>query len=299
MEEKKHEEVDLASVARGLKSIFIQLGRAISKLSRYTWENLEPIMLFTIVFALLFFGLAFTKPPFYNSIASFAHMRLNNDYVFQMINNLRFHLDEKNGNEKLGEVLKLDKEAAKAVKTIVYRPINVEFTRKHKDSVRVLLPFEIAVEVYDNSILDTLEGAILNYLENNPYALRRRTLDEQTLEDAERRIDHELKQIDSLKHVVSDAILPRAQGNGIILGEPVDPVRVSERATTLYELKQDLQRRRRLNNSFEVMVGFTADERIVGPRKGFYTLFGGILGYLTGLLYVSRRNRWKQKRTAA
>ena len=42
-------------------------------------------------------------------------------------------------------------------------------------------------------------------------------------------------EIDSLKQIVNQSIIPRVTGNGIILGEPIDPVSIYRRAMDIFD----------------------------------------------------------------
>jgi hypothetical protein len=177
---------------------------------------------------------------------------------------------------------------AQQIQNIEYAPLNENIEKRFADSVSVLLPFKVLVEVYELEILDTLQIAILNYFESNEFALTRKKLEHDEFNKTEERVKKEIIEIDSLKQLVSKSIVPRGTGSGIILGEPIDPVLVYRRGLELFERQLQLSKKQTLNDSFELMVGFNKSAKRADLGIELYIFLGLLFGYISALLWLVR-----------
>lgn len=288
MEDKKQEDIDLLYVFKGLKSGIVYFLKSIKWLIDYSIKKIIPLSVFIVLFSSLGLGLYFLTTPYYKSDMSISHIRFENDYCFEMVKDLGSYIDG-NGNSTLSRVLAISPKYAKEIKSIKYIPLNLNIARRYADSSSVILPFKVEVEIYDNEILDSLQKGILNYFESNEYASKIKELDEELLIKTEQRLKKEISSIDSLKNIVDQSIIPRSTGNGIVFGEPVDPVSVYKQSMEMHEKEIRLSKQKRLNNSFEVRVGFTKSAKKASEGKLIFILSGMLAGYIIGLLYLSRK----------
>lgn len=288
MEDKKQEDIDLLYVFKGFKNGIVYFFKSIKWLIDYSIKKIVPISVFIILLSSLSLSLYFLTTPYYKSDMSISHIRFENDYCFEMVKDLGSYIDG-NDNSTLSKVLAISPKYAKEIKSIKYIPLNLNIARRYADSSSVILPFKVEVEIYDNEILDTLQKSILNYLESNEYATKIKELDEELLNKTEQRLKKEISSIDSLKTIVDQSIIPRGTGNGIVFGEPVDPVSVYKQSMEMHEKEVRLNKQKKLNNSFEVRVGFTKSAKKASKGKLVYILSGILAGYIVGLFYVLRK----------
>lgn len=285
------EEIDLISVYTSIKNGFLNLMRSISYLFSFSIKNIVPLLLFIIVGAGISIGMFYLKRPVYVAELTVSHIRLNNSECYAYMNNLTKNnvYDPAILAEKLG----IGIEIAKHIKSISCKALNESLEKNYKDSAFVLFPFKIEVSSYSNSIFDSLQKGLLNYLESNKFATKRKIINREYLDKYDERLKGEIIAIDSLKLIVDKSILPRNNGNGIILGEPIDPVKVYQTGMDLYQTQLRIEEQRELNNSFEIMVDF--------PKRAFevsnlfiYIITSVILSYLIGLIWLFRRVKNKQ-----
>ena len=291
MENNRQDDLDMltlfGSIRLAIRRIFVSLGNVV----RTSIRNGITISIFMAIGVALFLGLYFLSKPYYSSELLINHTRLDNDYCREMVENLNSIIDSKSKNKVLARKLGHSIELAEMVKSIEYGVVNENVSKRFADSTYVFLPFKVEVDVYDKSVLDSLQVSILNYLENNEYALRRKAIDVQHFALLETRLKRELTELDSLKRIVASGIVPRASGQGIILGEPIDPVMIYKRGSELYEKLLFVKRRQELINSFEVAVGFSQSAKRASPGKLVYIGLGLLIGYLMGFAYVKANRR--------
>jgi hypothetical protein len=292
MENNTQEDLDLLFVLKSIKKGILNLFRGIIWLIEFSTKHILALVVFMAIAISISLGFYYLKKPYYTSALSIAHIRFDNDYCYEMITNLNSYINVNNNNKELAEKLSIGINYAKEIKDIKYKTLNNIIARRYADSMSVMLPFLVEVEVYDNEILDTLQKGILSYLEANEYATKRKLLEKESLDKIEQRMHAEIREMDSLKKIVSQSIIPRSTGNGIILGEPIDPVAVYKKAMESYEKLLMINRKQVLNNSFEITIGFAKSSKIAGLGKLWYYLIGSLVGYTIGILFlVRKRNR--------
>ncbi|MBL7932750.1 MAG: hypothetical protein JNL60_12650 [Bacteroidia bacterium] len=292
MENNKQEDLDIISLIKAINNGISSLFKRIARVFAFTFRHFFVFMAFMLLFAAFFLGLWFIKKPVYKSSMVLSHIRIENDYCLQMIKNLNNAISGKD-NSKLAEELNLNTEYAKQVVSITYFPLNENISRRFSDSVTVLLPFRIEVETCDPEILDTLQKKLIYYLENNEYAQKLKRLDEEALNMKQLRLAKEINSIDSLKKLVEESIVPRSQGNGIILGEPINPVEIYKQSIVMFENRINISKALKSNDTFEVRIGFSKNAKRSDMSPIAFILIGMILGYITAAIVLVRRKRAK------
>jgi hypothetical protein len=290
MEDQKQEDLDIQYVFKSIKKGISGFLNSILWLINFSFKKILQLSVFVVIAVGICLGAYYMEKPYYRSELFISHIRLDNDYCYEMIRNLNSLINESRENADLAEKLQLKPELAKSIKQISYKSTNDKLAKQYTDSTSVLLPFKVEVEVYDNEVLPDLQKGILNYLESNEYAIQQKQIKKESLDLVELRIKDEIKEIDSLKRLVNLSIIPRGTGNGIILGEPIDPVSIYARAMISYEKLMDVNKDKLLNDSFHLMVGFNKNYKVAGHGKLFYIALGCLIGYIIGLLFLLRKN---------
>ncbi len=255
----------------------------------FSIKNILVLLVFMAIGGGIGFGVFNVKKEVYISDLSIAHNRFDNDQCFELINNLT----KLNGKEDLlSKKLGITREMAAEIKSLSYEPINPRVSKIYNDSVEVRYPFKVNAEVYSQNILDTLQRKIMQYLETNEYGVKRKELEKEYLEDYEQKLKNEIQAIDTLKRLVNQSIAHKNMGNGVIIDEPIDPVKISQRAVELYNAQLKTKEKQKLNDSFELIVGFNG-----GVRKTanvlMSSIYGVLAGYLIGLMLLYRRSKSK------
>jgi hypothetical protein len=290
MEDKRQEDLDvlyiLGSIKRMLRNFFNSVGRVIS----FSLRNFVRIGFIMLIFVVIGILLSSLIRPYYTSYLSVSHIRLNNEFCSEMIFNLNTYIDG-NGNEDLAAILGLSSEKASMVKRLRYKPMNESLSKRYADSLLVLLPFKVEADVYDKAVLDSLQVTVIKYMESNERANKLKLLDQQAYAMRETKLNKEMLELDSLKKLVNNSIVPRGTGNGIILGEPIDPVAIYRNAMDLFERKVELQLKQQTINTFEVIVGFNRGAKQSSPGKLTFALIGALIGYFVGLFWCLKTRK--------
>lgn len=290
MKDNQQEDLDALYVLRSIKKGIANLFKAVFWLLRFSYRKALTLLIFIIICVSLFSGIHSLQKPYYSSELIISHTRFENDYCAVMINNLNTYVISSDNRSEIANELSLPLSEAQEIISIKYAPLNANLATKYMDSVFVFLPFKVEVEVYNNEVLDKLQKGIMDYLENNEYATKRKEIEKESLDKTETRIKSEILETDSLKRLVNQSIVPRGgSATGIILGEPIDPVNVYKRSLDLYERQLLLNKKQTLNNSFEVIVGFIKKPKPANAGLLFYISLGILVGYILGIIWALKQ----------
>lgn len=278
------EEIDLIYLVRAAKKGIIDF---VNWIFSFTWKNGIVLLLLSGIGAGIGFTIFNIKKPVYLSELAIAHQRFDNDQCFEIINDLA-KLSGK--DDLLSKKLKISAEMAREIKSLSYEPINPRLLKIYGDSVEVKYPFKVIAEVYSQNILDTLQSKLMKYLEENDYGVKRKELEKEYLEKYASKLKNEILSIDTLKQLVNKSIEHKNMGNGVLIDEPIDPVKISQRAVELVNAELKIKERQKLNDSFELIVGFNGGV-VKTSNVLMSSIYGFFGGYIFGLIFLYRRQK--------
>lgn len=284
----RSEEVDVNGIFNMIRSFFVTIFSGIAGIVKFSLDNFLKIALFTILGITAGVGVFFFIKPVYSTHIALTSRRMTNDHCALLIQTLEDLNDHDENNVVLAKKLNITPEMALKIKNIEFNNYNDKIQKLYKDSIVIKGPFKVFVKVYDTEILDSLQQGIINYLENNDYALKRKIIDENGLQLLKADINKEITALDSLKKIVSKSIIPQSSGTGIILGQPINPIDVFQKAIDLFNNKLNVQERIALNDNIEVLEGFTKFTKPSWPKLWVTSLIGAITGYLMGVVFSYR-----------
>ena len=281
----KSDEIDLRLVYNKIKQPLVGL-----------WTILLNILLIIqkrfILFISLFFigisagiGLFFTTKPIYTSSLTLTSSLLTNEFCADEINDIELMIED-NKPALLARKLKIDTSSAKEIKRIEFSNYNEKLKKKYadKDSIVLGLPFKIKAFVSNNTVFDTLQNALVNYLENNPYALKRKEIKIQNLQLMRQKLGSEVRQLDSLKYIVAANLMPRGNLSGFVFGQPLDPISVYKAGITLFQNELDINKEVLLIDNIQVINDFSPRAMPESPKISKTCIEGGVAGLLLGLI---------------
>lgn len=278
------EEIDLISILIGIKN---GIAGFFKWVYNATLQNLFVVILFSLIGASIGFSVFLVKKPIFISELTISHIRFTNDQCFELINNLT----KLNGNDKLlSEMLKMDISLIQKVKSITYLPLSARTNKLYTDSASYVFPFKVSAEVYDPSVLDSLQSKIMNYLESNEYGIKRKQIDKVGIQKYIDKLAKEINDVDSLKKIVNQSILHKNTGNGIMIDEPIDPVKITQKGVELFDTQLKLEKQLAINESFELMMGFNGGVQLTADLT--LSIASGVLyGYLFSLIFIFLRRK--------
>jgi hypothetical protein len=166
--------------------------------------------------------LRYVIPPSYQTNAIFVSDMLPARYCVTLLENLN-ELRKPGNIQTLAKELNISINAAGQIQGI--KPASSPrdtFSLEKRDSS--MSTFTVTLTIHDMRYLDEVQKGLVSYLENNEYIRKRKAERARSWRLQIADLEMRRKDMDSLRKIVSQSIIPRSQGQGIILGEPINPV---------------------------------------------------------------------------
>ncbi|MFO0323108.1 MAG: hypothetical protein ACK504_11860 [Bacteroidota bacterium] len=288
MEHNKQEEIDLGIILGIFKNIIKSIFKNINSIIVYSFQNKFKLSVFIISGGVLGYLIFYNTKPYYKSTLLISNERFDNAYCEEMIKTLGLLIENSNSEEEIARKFNIGSKYIDQIKSIEYKPITQKNEKIYEDSAHVVIPFKLDLEVFDLTALDSLEKGILHYLESNEYVSKLKSIDSEILNQKIHRLNIELESLDSLKEIVAESIITRTTGNGINI-EAIDPSTLYEVSEYLFDEKISVQKEQKLNNSFNVLVGFYHNTEPEGFGKGVFILIGCIIGFIFSIIIYYKK----------
>ena len=282
------EEIDLRFLYRKIKNFFSSIWNGLINLIKNSITILKKrwglIFIFSLIGAGSGLGLFYITRPVYSSSTVLSSGTLTNEFCSDMIINLDLLIRDKTP-EILAKKLDISISSAKSIKDIEFDNYDEKLKKRYenKDTVVLGLPFRVRVFAYTNTVFDTLQTALVTYLENNKFALKRKEIKIANLNSLREKLKNDIIQLDSLKITVGSNMLPRGTQNGFVFGEPIDPMNMFKQEIILF--KEDLSARKelQLSDNIQIIQEFSPRAKPDYPRRRNNLIYGFIVGFILGL----------------
>ncbi len=291
----KSDEIDLHVIYNKVKEFIFGLWDYISNVFRIVKKRWALVLVFALLGTGAGAGLFFITKPTYIATVTLSSSMLSNDYCADIIHGLQLIIED-NTPKLLAQKLKIDTTAAKEIKGVEFYNYYEKITEKNKDKDTVILglPFKIKVCASNNTVFDTLQKALVNYLENNAYALKRKEINKENNQLMRYKLNAEIQQLDSLKSVVASNLLPRTTLSGFVFGQPLDPINVYREGINLFQHYLDLNKESLLIDNIQVIIDFSPRDRPDNPVLWKSITEGVIAGLFLSLITVFILERKKK-----
>lgn len=301
MEEKKtgsHAEIDLIYFFRPIKNIIEKVSNVITGYFSLLKRKKNIFYSIFIIIGLVGLSLKYIIPPAYQVSGVFVSQMMRNTYCKMMIEQLR--ISEKN-LPILSEQLGISTWAASRIRSVTLEPIIEGFAINVRDTA--YSPFRITLILNDMQSVDTIQQGIVNYLEKSEYAQKRKEAKTKALLLKKKGYIDRIRSLDSVKVLVQKSIIPRSEGHGIILGEPIDPVNIYNTEASYYNEIAAIDEQLQTMDNIEVIQPITKTNTYNYPNYNKLFLYGllaalciaAILTPIIGSVQDFFRNRISEK----
>lgn len=277
------EEIDLLSVFRPLVKGTIRVTNSYLK---KLWLNKWICIAIIIFSGLLGYSMRYILPQRYRADAILATSPhgLNAVFCSLLINNLNATTDKGDDVHLLESQLNLKPGTGDEIKSMsAVAMTDSLYTGSNDSSVSPVSLFKVTLTVTSKDVVEDIQSGIVNFLENNKYALKRKEARRKSLLSLNEDYITKIASLDSLKKLVNSSVVPRSTGQGIILGQPINPIDVYRAEMVYY--KDLLKNNEELNNinNIEILQPFLLPDNYNYPnfKKIFLLMLAvGILGAL-------------------
>lgn len=274
------DEIDLVAVFKSIGRFFKGIANSFKYLLGAILNN---FLVLAIIFSLgvaLGFGAYKATKPYYTSSMTMMLSDIRNEFVEDQLAILTEMVEEEN-YEVVAKYLDIKVDDAKQIKKMEFT--NLDQDRIAEDSILVGSPFRIEVMLYDNNIFETMEPAVVNYLESNRYFSKQKRIRQRQMENLIGKYKSEISSIDSIKTSVSS---PRGPVNGFVYGEPLDPTSLYQESVSMYQRQVNLEAELDRLDNIEIVNGFTPRLNPTGPNLLKFLFIGGAIAFVFGVIAV-------------
>ena len=287
-QKQNNAEIDLYYFFKPLGTVFKKIGNYLDYAFRKIRTNRIGFIIIVLLITLAGYSLRYFIEPAFQTEGIFVSNILPGKYCSMLLENLNKSKGE--DNTALAQQLRIDNAAALDVKSIGMSNMRDTFLIDRKDSMLSL--FKITLTLKSMQHLDTIQSGLVNYLENNEYAVKRKEARRKALYAMKENLNLKLQSLDSLKKIVNSSIMPRGEGKGIILGEPVDPVSVYQIEVTYFREQLNIDQSLATIDNIEILQPFLKLNYPNYPRYNnlviWYFLASLVVASLIVLLFGKR-----------
>jgi len=250
-------------------------GSMINSIVCYFKKNFVAALILAILFGAIGFAISYLQKPSYHAEMTVSYAHLEKKIYADMLYKLDQLIQNKQYVE-LADVLDLSLEEAKNLKNIDSK--NIHYQPLIKDISTEKVPFYIIVDVYDNSILDTLEKKLIAFLSSSEFVQERLKLNASNFE----------KEAAYLKSQIDFAEKLKAQTLQII---DLDPEmlekleQINNQQYANFKQLRDIESAMQFNQNIELLDGFVAHSPSPINRHIKYMLLGIIAGILLRMIW--------------
>ena len=222
------------------------------------------------------FCLRFFLPKYFKTNAIFVSY-LPAGVSTSMINDLQNLIDDNKNTSELAELLKIPPSSAGAIKSLSTQTIDSLSYMNKRDTTASA--FRIYLTVKDADAIPIIQEGLKKFLENNEYSLKRKEAKRQTLEAMRNDYIQKIKGLDSLKDILNTTIVPRSNGQGVILGEPISPIDAYALMQRFYQGQKEIEEQLMLLQNIEILQPFLKIRVSNYPNYNkifFYSVFIGL-----------------------
>ncbi|HET6254266.1 MAG TPA: hypothetical protein VFE32_09340 [Puia sp.] len=251
MDEKQpthSEEIDLtyffAPVTRGVRRISDGIAWHFAALK----ANIFVFLGIFLAISAIGIGLRYIVPGRYNTEGIFASRYLPASYCARLTSDLDEHLSE----PLIRDELHLNSDLANNITGITFTPLT-ELLDQGDSSLH---SFVLHLYLKNMDQVDSIQRALVGFYENNEYSVKMKENRGAALHSVQQYLDTKIASLDSLSRIVNNSVIPRSTGQGIILGQPVDPVNVYMVQDSFVQKRVRIQTDLNNLNNIEVIQSF-------------------------------------------
>jgi hypothetical protein len=158
------------------------------------------------------------------------------------------------------------------------------FVMEKRDSTMSL--FKVTIVLSNMDHVEEIQQGLISYLENNEYVRKRKEARIRTFKEQVAVLDQRIQGLDSVRQLVTSSIVPRSQGQGIILGEPINPVSIYQAEMSFLKERLYIQERLSTINHIEVLQPFFKLNEYNNPNYDKMLKYAFAASFLFGMLVV-------------
>ncbi|MGB8191195.1 MAG: hypothetical protein WCF67_04705 [Chitinophagaceae bacterium] len=288
MEQKRNqssEEIDLLYFFRPAANIFKRVWTFALDYIKLLAHNRLLFAAILLLGTLAGYCLRYVIPPAYKTEAIFISDMIPGRYCTNLLQNLNELRRPKNIPE-LARTLNISTDAAWQIQGIIPTATQKDtFVVEKRDSSMWL--FRVTLIMHDMQHLEEIQNGLIYYLENNEYVRKRKAARLKNLITQREDLISRVRSLDSVKTLVNSSVVSRNQGQGIILGEPINPVSIYQAEVSYLRDRLNIEERIATIDNIELLQPFLKLSEYNHPNYDKLMNYAFAAAFLFGLVVVA------------
>lgn len=316
----RDDEIDLRKLFQAIGNGFANIGNGfVNLIIRFRRVSLNyKFVLIAMILIGAIAGITLNKvsKPYYKTSMLISSSYFNTRLIENTFDKLNT-LCEEEERSGLGKLLDIDVNVAENIREFDFEPlvteqdqIDMEILKQkladlaveEKDIQKVInqlfvqnkRAYIFSVDVYDNTIIESLQGSLVGYLKNNPYVKNRIEINKKNNLKLIEKLKVDIKQLDSLKQLFNLNMKANADRKGesstsnVYVGESgtLNPSGFYSQSIALYKELQATERSIVLESDFEVRDSFTVFTVPESPSLLKATVYSIVIFFGLGYLLI-------------
>ncbi|MFM9909498.1 MAG: Wzz/FepE/Etk N-terminal domain-containing protein [Chitinophagaceae bacterium] len=281
------DDISFSALIQSILRSLILLQSMTAGFFKFTKRHKTIIIVCTFIFTLIGVGLSFLNKKVYKLRMTVVPTELNRKIYANQFLQLDKLIKTKSYNQ-LTKQLNFDPNLCKKLKGISCFDIYNE--PMLKDSlIDERNPFIVELSVFDFSIADTMQQALVNYINNNEYLADRKKVQEQILTDRLLFVENEQRKLDSLKSVYSNFMNVSGK-NAMFYNNAFNPSELYTKSKEYQDQKDEVISWFGYEKKpLRVIDGFKPAQRADSISGFMLVVFSIFLGFFMGILFAGYR----------
>ncbi len=282
-------EIDLFYFLRPISNLGKKIRDLIVYYFRTLGRNIFLFLTILVLCSLAGFLAHFVIKPAYKTEAIFVSHVMPGGVCTEMLDDLNSHA------LLLDRELNISQAAAAGIRKIETEEMKPQHLQRRYDSLvfnngdTSLATFSVTLILDDFKYLDTIQWALIEYLDHSPYAMRRSSARKEALLSLRESLEKRLESMDSVQQTINNSILPRREFSS---GRPINPVDLYKAALFYNKQKIDIDQELSVMDNVEVLKPFTRYDFFNYPN--YLKLF--LLAIACGIILAGIFTPWLGKK---
>lgn len=234
-------------------------------------------IIFGIVGGIIAGAVWFVKPKVYEAEMTVSYVHYEKKIYADMLVKLDM-LIKSNSTYTLSQLLMLPEETVGKLRSI--KSYNIRREDLAEDLSTEKIPFYIVARLTDLSVLESLQTALVQYLNGTEFIQNRLAFMKQKSERELEFLKARLEMVDSLSQFLS------IQEDKVISEKTVSRMELLEETMAIYSKIQEVEGSLAFNLNIEVLDGFIANEKPAGKGLTTWIMYGFALGFAIRFLIL-------------
>ena len=224
-------------------------------------------------------------PQYFKTEMIVQNSDLTRRIYFEMIDGINSQIQSRSYS-KLSNALGMSEEKIKGIDILKVVGVNDE-SLLQDTSTRIHQSFKIVAQLNNNLIIDSLQSAIINYLNKNPYSTKSKPGIKKFYEERLNFVESEIRKIDSLIINFSKSLLS-SQSSPTFYNNAFNPAKLFVESNILAKEQEFLRRWLSEDQQSIILIdGFKTPENAQSVSRRASLIIGAMSGFLLGFLIAS------------